>query len=88
MLEFKEMQDCNGNTFYRAVGQKHNTLYTIAKNKSYSGNRYKATTRCTMLCTNCTFETAVRLANEFEDNLPKPKRIKWVNGVMTSVDAE
>lgn len=88
MLEFKEMQDCNGNTFYRAVGQKHNTIYTITKNKSYSGNRYKVATRCTMLCTNCTFKTAVKLANEFEDNLPKPKRAKWINGVLTSVDAE
>lgn len=78
MLEFKEMQDCNGNTFYRAVGQKYNTPYTISKNKSYAGNRYKVATRYGILCTNCTFETAVRLANEYEDNLKEPKSFKLI----------
>lgn len=75
MLEFKEMQ-YEGKTFYRCKGQKRNTIYTISKNKSYKGDRYKVVAGLTMLHTNCTLKTAIKLANEYENNLKEPKSFK------------
>ena len=75
MLEFKEMS-YEGKTFYRCKGQKRNTTYTISRNKSYRGERYKVVADFTMLHTNCTLKTAIRLANEYEDNLKEPKSFK------------
>ena len=78
MLDFQEMQDYKGITFWRAKGQKYGTTYTISKNKSYRGDMYKVVAGVTMLSTNCTFDKAVKLANEYESNLKEAKSFKIV----------
>ena len=83
MLEFEKTASWDGKEFLRCKGKKRNTTYTIIKNKSYSGDRYKATANFDMLCTNCTLKTAIRLCNEYEERLKEPqsfsasKFFKW-----------
>lgn len=75
MLEFEAMS-YDGKTFYRCKGKKRNTTYTISRNKSYRGERYKVVAGFTMLHTNCTLKKAIELANEYENNLKEPKSFK------------
>ena len=76
MLEFEKMTSWDGKEFLRARGKKQNTCYTIIKNKSYSGDRYKVTADFHMLATNCTLKTAIRFCNEFEERVKEPKSFK------------
>ena len=76
MLDFQEMQDCKGKTFWRAKGLKHGTIYTIRKNKSYRGNMHMVVAGFDILSTNCKFDKAVKLANEYENNLRERKIFK------------
>ena len=76
MLEFVKMQSWDGKEFLRAKGKKQSTTYTIIKNKSYRGNRYKVVAGVHILATNCILETAIRFCNEFEDRIQEPKSFK------------
>lgn len=76
MLEFEKMQSWDGKEFLRATGKKRNTTYTISKNNSYSGNKYKVVAGITMISSSCCLETAIRFCNEYEDRIPEAQSFK------------